>query len=73
MDSLTTINLNHNAIEAASKAAKEEITRYIELSGIENLLMTVFKSGFARGYIYSESKKKKKETVNEQEHKNDNR
>lgn len=68
MDSLTTINLNHNAIEAASKAAKEEISRYIELSGIENLLMTIFKSGFARGYIYSESLKQQKETVNEQEH-----
>lgn len=68
MDSLTTTNLNPDVIKAASKAAKEEIPRYIELSGIENLLMTVFKSGFTRGYIYSESLKQQKETVNEQEH-----
>ena len=40
---------------------------------MKNLLMTVFKSGFARGYIYSESLKQQKESVNEQEHKNDNR
>ena len=65
MDSLTTTNLNPDVIKAAAKAAKEEIPRYIELSGIENLLMTVFKSGFTRGYIYSESLKHQKETVNE--------
>lgn len=68
MDSLTTTNLNPDVIKAASKTAKEEIPRYIELSGIENLLMSVFKSGFARGYIYSESLKQQKETVNEQEY-----
>ena len=68
MDLLTTTNLNPNVIKAASKAAKEEIPRYIELSGIENLLMAVFKSGFARGYIYSESLKQQKEAINEQEH-----
>lgn len=68
MDSLTTTNLNPDVIKAASKAAKEEIPRYIELSGIENLLMAVFKSGFARGYIYSESLKQQKETINEQEY-----
>ena len=68
MDSLTTTNLNPDVIKAASKVAKEEIPRYIELSGIENLLMAVFKSGFARGYIYSESLKQQKETVNEQEY-----
>ena len=61
MDSLTTTNLNLNAIEAASKAAKEEVPRYIELSSIEHLLMSVFKSGFMRGYIYSESLKSQKE------------
>ena len=68
MDSLITPNLNPDAIKAASKAAKEEIPHYVELSGIENLLMAAFKSGFARGYIYSESLKQQKETVNEQEH-----
>ena len=68
MDSLITPNLNPDVIKAATKAAKEEIPHYVELSGIENLLMTVFKSGFARGYIYSESLKQQKETVNEQEH-----
>ena len=67
MDSLITPNLNPDVIKAATKAAKEEIPHYVELSGIENLLMTVFKSGFARGYIYSESLKQQKETINEQE------
>lgn len=61
MDSLTTTNLNPNVIEAASKAAKEEVSRYIELCGIENLLMAVYKSGFVRGYIYSEELKHQKE------------
>ena len=68
MDSLITPNLNPNVIKAATKAAKEEIPRYVELSGIENLLMATFKSGFARGYIYSESLKQQKEAINEQEH-----
>ena len=54
-------NLNPDVIKAAAKAAKEEIPRYVELSGIENLLMSVFKSGFMRGYIYSESQKSQKE------------
>ena len=66
MDSLITPNLNPDVIKAAAKAAKEEIPRYAELSGIENLLMAVFKSGFARGY--SESLKQQKEVINEQEH-----
>ena len=61
MDSLITPNLNPNVIEAASKAAKEEVPRYIELCGIENLLMAVYKSGFVRGYIYSENLKSQKE------------
>ena len=68
MELLNTPFLNPDAIKAASKAAKEEIPHYVELSGIENLLMAVFKSGFARGYIYAESLKQQKETVNEQEH-----
>ena len=68
MDSLITPNLNPDVIKAAAKAAKEEIPRYVELSGIENLLMATFKSGFARGYIYSESLKQQKEAINEQEH-----
>ena len=68
MDSLITPNLNPDVIKAAAKAAKEEIPRYVELSGIENLLMAIFKSGFARGYIYSESLKQQKEVINEQEH-----
>ena len=67
MDSLITPNLNPNVIKAASKAAKEEVPRYIELCGIENLLMSVYKSGFVRGYIYSEGLKQQKETINEQE------
>ena len=61
MDSLITPNLNPDVIKAAVKAAEDEVPRYIELCGIENLLMSVFKSGFARGYIYSESLKSQKE------------
>ena len=61
MDSLTTTNLNPDVIKAAVKAAEDEVPRYIELSGFENLLMAVFKSGFVRGYIYSESQKPQKE------------
>ena len=54
-------NLNPDVIKAAVKAAEDEVPRYIELSGFENLLMAVFKSGFVRGYIYSESLKSQKE------------
>ena len=61
MDSLTTTNLNPNIIEAATKAAKDTVPHYVELCGIENLLMAVYKSGFVRGYIYSENLKSQKE------------
>lgn len=61
MKLLDTPNLNPDMIKAATKAAEDEVPRYIELCGIENLLMSVFKSGFARGYIYSESQKSQKE------------
>ena len=54
MELLDTPNLNPDMIKAAVKAAEDEVPRYIELSGFENLLMSVFKSGFVRGYIYSE-------------------
>ena len=55
------LNLNPGVFKAATKAAEDEVPRYIELCGIENLLMEVFKSGFVRGYIYSESQKSQKE------------
>lgn len=61
MELLDTPNLNPDMIKAAVKAAEDEVPRYIELSGFENLLMSVFKSGFVRGYIYSESQKSQKE------------
>ena len=61
MELLNTPNLNSDVIKAAVKAAEDEVPRYIELCGIENLLMSVFKSGFMRGYIYSESLKSQKE------------
>lgn len=61
MELSDTPNLNLNVIETAIKAAKDEVPRYIELCGIENLLMEVFKSGFVRGYIYSEGLKPQKE------------
>lgn len=61
MESSNIPNLNPEVIKAATKAAKNEVPRYIELCGIENLLMTVFKSGFIRGYIYSEGLKSQKE------------
>ena len=61
MELSNTPNLNPDVIKAAVKAAEDEVPRYIELSGFENLLMTVFKSGFVRGYIYSESQKSQKE------------
>ena len=54
-------NLNPDVFKAAVKAAEDEVPRYIELCGIENLLMAVFKSGFVHGYIYSESLKSQKE------------
>ena len=61
MELLDTPNLNPDMIKAAVKAAEDEVPRYIELSGFENLLMSVFKSGFVRGYIYSEGLKSQKE------------
>ena len=61
MELLNTPNLNSDVIKVAVKAAEDEVPRYIELCGIENLLMSVFKSGFMRGYIYSESLKSQKE------------
>lgn len=61
MELSDTPNLNPDVIKAAVKAAEDEVPRYIELSGFENLLMAVFKSGFVRGYIYSESLKSQKE------------
>lgn len=61
MESSNIPNLNPEVIKAATKTAKNEVPRYIELCGIENLLMTVFKSGFIHGYIYSEGLKSQKE------------
>lgn len=61
MELSNTPNLNPDVIKAAVKAAEDEVPRYIELCGIENLLMAVYKSGFVRGYIYSESLKQQKE------------
>ena len=57
MELSNTPSLNPDVIKAAVKAAEAEVPRYIELCGIENLLMAVYKSGFVRGYIYSESLK----------------